>query len=183
MNYFWDNIFKRPKKEDEVRFALKENFLFKDLSERELNLVQGVVHIRQYHSGEPIFRQGEIGVGMYIIVSGRVEIYVTDEGASLEDGHDIFITQLLNGDFFGEISLVEDNGRRTGSAIARDETTVIGFFKPDLLEILKRSPNSGIKILFRLAEVLGRRLKETTGKVSELRRALKDVSAPPPTEV
>jgi CRP-like cAMP-binding protein len=183
MNYFWDNIFKRPKKEDEVRNALRENLLFKDLTERELNLVHGVVHVRQYHAGEPIFRQGEVGVGMYIIVSGRVEIYVTDAGEAFDEGHDIFITQLLSGDFFGEISLVEDIGRRTGSAIARDETTVIGFFKPDLLEILKRSPNSGIKILCRLAEILGRRLKETTGKVSELRRALKEISEPPPTEV
>ena len=59
---------------------------------------------------------------------------------------------------------------------------MIGFFKPDLMEILERSPATGIKITFRLAEVLGKRLKETTEKVSDLRRALKDLREPPPLE-
>lgn len=183
MNYLWDNIFKRPKKEDEIRHALRENILFKDLSGKELKMLEAIIHVRRYHAGEPVFRQGEIGVGMYLIVSGRVEIYVTDELSALEDNRNIYITQLLKDDFFGEISLVEENGRRTASAIARDDTVVIGFFKPDLLEVLKRSPSSGIKILSRLAEVLGRRLKETTDKVSDLRRALKELREPPPLEV
>lgn len=183
MNYLWDNIFKRPKKEDEIRLALRENILFRDLSEKELKLLEGIIHVRRYHAGESVFRQGEIGVGMYVIVSGRVEIYVIDGHGSTEEARNIYITQLLKGDFFGELSLVEDNGLRTASAMAREETVVIGFFKPDLLEILQRSPSSGIKILSRLAEVLGRRLKETTDKVSDLRRALKELREPPPLEV
>jgi len=117
---------------------------------------------------------------MYIIVKGRIEIFITDPASPSEESRDIFITQLLAGDFFGELSLVEDNGRRTATAIARDETTLIGFFKPDLVEILERGPSTGIKIVFRLAETLGRRLKETTDKVSELRRALKELRTPPP---
>lgn len=183
MNYLWDNIFKRLNKEDEVRLALRENVLFKDFTAKELKMLEGIVHVRRYHAGEPVFRQGEIGVGMYLIVSGRVEIFVTDEHGISEVGHNIYITQLLKGDFFGELALVEENGRRTASALAREESVIIGFFKPDLLEILKRSPSSGTKILARLAEVLGRRLKETTDKVSDLRRALKELREPPPLEV
>jgi hypothetical protein len=56
---------------------------------------------------------------------------------------------------------------------------LIGFFKPDLLEITKRSPSAGIKVLSRLSEVLGRRLKEATDKVSELREELRELRAPP----
>ena len=182
MNYLWDNLFRRPKRQDEVRATLRDNLLFKDLSERELRFIESIVHVRHYHAGEAVFRQGEVGVGMYIIVKGRVEIFVTDDTMAYDESREIFITQLLNGDFFGELSLVEEIGRRSASAIARDETTLIGFFKPDLLEILKRSPSAGIKILFRLAEVLGRRLKETTDKVSDLRRALKELREPPPMD-
>ncbi len=180
MNILWDNIFRKPKKEDDIRTVLKENVLFRDLSERELSFVQDIVHVRRYHSGEAVFRQGEVGVGMYIIVKGRIEIYVTDPNAAQEEFRDIYITQLLDGDFFGELSLVEENGRRTASAVARDETVLIGFFKPDLTEILERNPSTGVKIVFRLAEVLGRRLKETTDKVSELRKTLKELRGPPP---
>ncbi|MCM2280297.1 MAG: cyclic nucleotide-binding domain-containing protein [Bdellovibrionaceae bacterium] len=180
MNILWDNIFRKAKKENDIRTVLKENALFHDLSDRELSFVQDIVHVRRYHSGEAVFRQGEVGVGMYIIVKGRVEIYVTDPTAAEDAFRDIYITQLLEGDFFGELSLVEENGRRTASAVARDETTLIGFFKPDLMEILERSPSAGVKIIFRLAEVLGRRLKETTDKVSDLRKTLKEMREPPP---
>lgn len=180
MNILWDNIFRKSKRENDIRAVLKENVLFQDLTDRELSFVQDIVHVRRYHAGEPIFRQNEVGVGMYLIAKGRVEIYVSDPTATQDEFRDIYITQLLDGDFFGELSLVEENGRRTASAVARDETTLIGFFKPDLTEILERNPSTGVKIVFRLAEVLGHRLKDTTDKVSELRKTLKEMREPPP---
>ncbi|MDX9730167.1 MAG: cyclic nucleotide-binding domain-containing protein [Bdellovibrionales bacterium] len=173
MNFLWDNIFKK-KGEQTAQSVLKENILFQDLSEGELRFLERCVHIRHYHIGESIFRQGEVGVGMYLIIKGRIEIHVVDPQASDEASREVFITELLSNDFFGELSLVEDNGRRTATAVAREETTLIGFFKPDLLEVLARRPAMGTKITLRLAEVLGRRLKETTEKVTELRRILKD---------
>ena len=182
MNILWDNIFRRPDKEHDVRAALKANPLFADLGVRDLAFVESVVHVRRFHTGEEVFRQGEIGVGMYIILKGRIEILVTDPLAVDVELREIHITQLGEGDFFGELSLAEDNGRRTATALSRDESTLVGFFKPDLVEILERSPSTGGKIAFRLAEVLGRRLKETTDKVSELRLILRELRAPPPME-
>ncbi|MES2964691.1 MAG: cyclic nucleotide-binding domain-containing protein [Bdellovibrionota bacterium] len=182
MNYLWDNIFKRTRREADVHSVLRENILFEDLTDRELRFVESIIHVRRFHAGEPVFRQGEIGVGMYLLIKGRVEIFVSDTFAETDETREIFITQLTAGDFFGELALVEDNGRRTASAIARDESVMVGFFKPDLMEILSRSPAAGIKITLRLAEVLGRRLKETTEKVSELRQALKELREPPPLE-
>ncbi len=181
MNYLWDNLFRKSKKDEEVRSRLASNILFKDLTSKELRFVEQIVHVRSYHAGEHVFRQGEVGVGMYMIMSGRVEIFIDDADPVKETSAEIFITQLLANDFFGELSLVEENGRRTASAICRDETVLIGFFKPDLMEIVKRSPIVGIKILFRLAEVLGRRLKETTEKVSDLRGSIRELRTPPPT--
>ncbi len=184
MNYLWDNLFRRRKKDDDTRTILRENILFQDLGERELRFVEGLVHVRRFHAGEPVFRQGEIGVGMYLIAKGRIEIFVNDPNVTpngTEEMREIFITQLITTDFFGELALVEDGARRTASAVARDDSVLIGFFKPDLTEVLARSPEAGIKISLRLAEVLGRRLKETTEKVSELRRAIKDLREPPPT--
>lgn len=181
MNFIWDNIFRKTKDAD-LRAILSENILFKDLSSREITFLEKVVHVRTFHAGETVFRQGEVGVGMYLIMKGRVEIFVSDSLAPSEEYKEIFITHLTVGDFFGELSLVEEKGRRTASAAAREESVLIGFFKPDLMEILSRSPNTGVKIMFRLAEVLGRRLKETTDKVSELRSALKELRAPPPLD-
>jgi CRP-like cAMP-binding protein len=110
---------------------------------------------------------------MYIIASGHVNITKeetrTDKNKS-ENG--IIITKLLSGDFFGELALVEENGRRSATATAREDTSLIGFFKPALLEILERRPGVGVKIALRLGEVIGRRLKETTDRVSILEEQL-----------
>lgn len=182
MNYLWENIFRKKPTGNLIFETIQNNILFQDLNARDLKFLCTIVHHRKYHSGEPIFKQGEVGVGMYIIARGRVEIFVADPSGANGETREIFITQLTPGDFFGELALVEDGGRRTASAVAREESELIGFFKTDLNEILQRQPHIGIRVLFRLAEVLGIRLKETTEKVSDLRRALTDLRAPPPFE-
>ncbi len=181
MNFIWDNLF-RQNSDQSVFTMLREAYLFRDLTDSEIRFLERCVHVRHYHVGETVFRQGEVGVGMYLIIKGRIEIFVFDPLAKDDNSREIYITQLLAGDFFGELSLVEDNGRRTATAVAREETMLIGFFKPDLNEILSRRPSMGTKITLRLAEVLGRRLKETTEKVSELRSVLKELRSPPKNE-
>lgn len=173
VSFLWDNLFKKDEKERDLIAILKGNFLFENLSLPELRLVRDIVHIRQYRPGEVVFKQGEVGVGMYIIARGHVDISVEDRDPEKDGKRSIFVTRLERGDFFGEIALVEDNGRRTATASAYDEVILIGFFKPDLLEIVSRSPATGSKVLMRLAQVLGKRLKETASKVSELKSEIR----------
>jgi CRP/FNR family transcriptional regulator, cyclic AMP receptor protein len=169
-NYMWDNLFRRGDQEQEVLDALRQTIIFSSLSRRELAFLRSTCHVRAFKAGEAVFRQGEIGVGMYVILSGALDISVDPRGGD-EDAMAIsqLVTQLKAGDFLGELSLIEENSRRTATAIAAEETRLIGFFKPDLLEILERQPAMGVKILLRLCEVLGRRLKETTTRISELK--------------
>jgi CRP/FNR family cyclic AMP-dependent transcriptional regulator len=177
LNFLWENIFKRFEKEQDITTILSKNILFRNLTKKELKFIENIVHIRKYRAGETIFRQSENGVGMYIIVKGRVDISVIDDlitDRMLEK--DVVITRLEPGDFFGELSLVEDSGRRSATSVAAEDTVLIGFFKPDLLEILERSPSTGVKVVFRLAEVLGRRLKETTEKITQLKREIRLIS-------
>ena len=173
VSFLWDNLFKRDEKERDLISILKGNFLFESLAIQELKLVRDIVHIREYRPGELVFKQGEVGVGMYIIARGHVDISVEDRDPEKEGMRSIFVTRLERGDFFGEIALVEDNGRRTATATANDDVMLIGFFKPDLSEIISRSPATGSKVLMKLAQVLGKRLKETASKVSELKSEIR----------
>lgn len=142
------------------------------MQRKDLQLVEKIVHVRNYKVGEPVFQQGEVGVGMYIIVKGAVDIFIENMASREEMSQAVFVTRLQHGDFFGELALVEGSGRRTASAVAGEETILVGFFKPDLEEILSRNPGAGALICLHLAEILGRRLKETTDKVSKLKREL-----------
>lgn len=180
MNTLWENIFRKAEQERDITRILSDNLLFKDLTTKELRFVEQIVHERHYRKGEFVFQQGEVGVGMYIIAKGSVDISLFDSHPLVGDqAKQVFVTKLEAGDFFGELSLVEENGRRSASAVASEDSVLIGFFKPDLLEILERSPATGIKIIFRLSEVLGRRLKETTDKIKQLKREIVSIQTPP----
>ncbi len=170
VNYIWENLFRSGEKTDSVRQKLKQNILFQDLNFQELRLVERIVNVRHYRPGETIFKQGEVGVGMYIILSGFVNIYVEELDTQSHSTHKTHVTQLKSSDFFGELALVENEGRRSASASAHEETVLIGFYKPDLVEIVERNPSAGVKILMRLSEVLGARLRQTTNRITELKK-------------
>jgi len=167
-DFMWDNFFRRNQNEKDLARVLQKNFLFQDLNALELHLVERIVNIRHYQPGEVVFRQGDVGVGMYIITKGVINIYVEEiipETGAQKMTH---ITQLKQSEFFGDLALVENNGLRSASAVAQQECELISFFKSDLLEVTNRNPTAGVKILLRLSEILGTRLRQTTTRLSEL---------------
>lgn len=170
VQYLWENILRKKSSEDNVLNFLKDSFLFRDLSDTEMRFLAKIVHIRHYEPGEKVFSQGDPGVGMYLIFNGNIDIIMHDPSIEPKnsDHEEIFITRLSKGDFFGELSLIEDSSFRSASAISMNKSTLIGFFKPDLLHVIQRNPLTGNKICLRLAEILGKRLRETTEKVTEL---------------
>jgi len=175
-NYIWENLFRKSDRDQEVLEALRQTYVFSALSKKELRFVKETVHVREFKSGESVFRQGEVGVGMYVMLKGSLDIFI-DQFVN-DEAHPVrsqMVTRLHGGDFLGELSLVEHNSRRTATAMACEDSVLIGFFKPDLFEILDRQPETGVKILLRLSEVLGRRLKETTMKVTELKEELRTI--------
>jgi CRP/FNR family cyclic AMP-dependent transcriptional regulator len=165
-HFLWRDLFRREKSGDNLVLAtLRENVLFRTLSKAELKYLANLVHERTYQPEEPVFQQNDRGIGMYAIAKGRVAIKTNNtEG-------DVLVTVLHEGSFFGELALVDPDNLRTATAVALENTTLIGFFKPDLQEILERKPAMGVKILFQLSTVLGRRLLETTEKITLLMRA------------
>jgi len=155
-NPIWGNgIFKKKKKEDDILTLLKQVPIFSDLSPKELAEVEKIVHRRSYKRNEPIIKTGDPGLGMYIIVKGSVEI-ATEEGKCEKS----VLAQLSDGSFFGDLALL-DESPRSASAIALEDCNVIGFFRPDFLDLLYRKPKLGIKVLFALAKTIGERLRRT----------------------
>ena len=149
---------------------MRQNVLFRDLSSRELRYLEKIVHIRHFEPGETVFEQNERGLGMYIIAEGKIAVLVSraKQNAAQGGDRDLPITCLEEGSFFGEQSLIEHNSKRTATAVAVEPTRLIAFLKPDLLNIVQRRPGLGIKITLQLARVLGKRLRKTTEKLSEI---------------
>jgi CRP/FNR family cyclic AMP-dependent transcriptional regulator len=140
--------------------------IFEELSRRELAAIERILHEREYVQDEIIFRAGEPGMGMYIVQKGKVAI--------ISEPHDQQLYEMENGDFFGEVALL-DEGPRSATAIARTSCTVFGFFQPDLFELIHRDPRLGLKIVLRLAKHVGSRLRQADDWVLALTTELESI--------
>lgn len=173
---FWSNLFRRrDNAADELYDILSKVPIFQDLSRREFARIQGILHRRTFTADEAIVREGDMGVGMYVILSGEVAIVQQDAEGNLAE-----LATFHEGDFFGDQVLL-DESPRTASAIARATTRAVGFFRPDLLELIERNPRLGLKIVMRLSHMISVRLRHTNRLLKEARdrarRAEEDAAA------
>ncbi|UCD36696.1 MAG: cyclic nucleotide-binding domain-containing protein [Fidelibacterota bacterium] len=158
----WENIFKKQAKQlSETALAISHVPVFSGLSRRELREVENIIHQREYQAGEAIFDQGDPGLGMYIIIRGQVQIVNNQDPDNM-----IVYSELNDGDFFGDMALVDD-ADRSAAALATADTRLIAFFRPELKDILSRFPNLGNKILMNLAKVIAQRLRKTNDLLIE----------------
>jgi len=152
----WGNgLFKKKNKEGNIFTTLKKVPIFSDLTPKELAEVEKIVHQRRYKKNETIIHAGDPGLGMYIIINGSVEIVEEDEKAGKRT-----LAKLSDGSFFGDMALLDEDPR-SASAIALVDSDIMGFFRPDFLDLIYRKPKLGIKVLLALARVIGERLRHT----------------------
>ena len=150
---------KQEGKKVRFRDTLRSIPIFSELGRRELAAVERILHKREYSAGEVIFRQDEPGLGMYIIETGRVSILTDDELTN--------VTELGDGEFFGELPLL-DGGSRSATAVAKTPCRIFGFFQPDLFALIERNPRLGVKIVLSLAAIIGMRLRAVNERVQTL---------------
>jgi CRP-like cAMP-binding protein len=158
---FWSLFGLKGQEGKKVSFrdTLRSIPIFSELGRRELASVERILHKREYAAGELIFRQDEPGLGMYIIESGRVSIQTDASHNSM--------TELGDGEFFGELPLL-DGGSRSGTAVAKTSCRIFGFFQPDLFSLIERNPRLGVKIVLSLAAIIGMRLRAVNERVQTL---------------
>lgn len=161
MQTIWGNLFnRRNENQDNLKKILHNILIFQDLTDRELTHIERILYRRTYQAGEVIFREGEPGLGMYIIEQGLVDI-------TLATGNER-LAELCDGDFFGELSLLDDSAR-TATATAREDCRMLCFFQPELMDLLNVSPRLGVKVLLGLSRTLGERLKRANEYIQLLK--------------
>ena len=171
-NAIWKNIFsERVVREGSLEQILSKVPAFSGLSPRELKEVASIVHKREYRLGEPVFSQGDPGLGMYIIQEGEVSITLSGK-----DNEERELAVLSEGDFFGELALL-DESPRSANARCKTECVLIGFFRPDLFELIEKKHQLGIKIIFKLAEIVAQRLRNTDKELSKVKSQLERLQA------
>lgn len=149
----WSNIFKTASDDFKILDLLKKFPAFSELNKRELKEIKKLIQVREYLPNEVIFYEGDPGVAMFIIESGKVEI-----SHQYKSGIKQELAILFSGDFFGEITVLTE-GHRTATATSLTDTRLLIIFRPDLLELIHREPGLGVKILLGFAKIFVEKLR------------------------
>ncbi|MBI3997470.1 MAG: cyclic nucleotide-binding domain-containing protein [Armatimonadetes bacterium] len=121
--------------------------LFAGMTDRSLQAIASRAQDIEFAAGQYIVRQGQIGTGFYLIVSGRARVVRGGQA----------LAHLGPGDFFGELSVL-DQQPRTAHVVAHEPTVCLGLASWDFARLLERNP----KITLALLREVARRLRATS---------------------
>ena len=120
------------------------------LTARELDQVLGFAVTERYAAGALIFRKGEPGRSLMLIVSGQVKISV-----SAPDGKEAVLAVLGVGEILGEMAILE-NKPRSADATALTPCEVLLLQRRDFIPYLERNPSMAIRLLTMVCDRLRR---------------------------
>ena len=131
---------------------LAEVPFFQLLDNEERNILASQLDVVRFKTGELLFSYGDPGDSMFVIREGEVEVFFKDD-----TGARIVLETAREGDFFGELSLL-DNGPRTASVVALRDTEALRVDRGDLTYLLRTQPRAALHLL----AAMGRRMRVTT---------------------
>lgn len=94
--------------------------LFEKLSDEAAVNLCSRLELREYKAPAPLFNAGDSGDAMYIIESGRVLISVKDA-----DGHEVTLSELQEGDFFGEMAMIDGHERSASATVLENSRLAV----------------------------------------------------------
>lgn len=125
--------------------------LFSDCSNRDLQTIGRVVKDIDHRAGTVIAREGEPGVGLFVIVDGEAEVTIGGKKKAT----------LGPGEFFGEIALL-DGGPRTATVTAITDVKLLGLTEWVFRGLMQEHPSIAIKTLQQMAGRLRSATKAAT---------------------
>ncbi len=137
---------------------LKQIPIFSSLSDQHVEKIREIIEEIAVNKGAAIFRQGESGDAFYIIISGKIKI------SKREESEEKTITILKEGEFFGEMALLEE-APRMASAICAEDAKLYKISQKNFGYIMLLNPAISLKIMRFMSDRV--RKSAVTGVVAE----------------
>jgi CRP-like cAMP-binding protein len=131
--------------------------LFSGLDKDSIESLESFTFRRKFTAGIVIVEEGRTGNGLYVVISGHVEVV-----KGLESGHPVSVATLGENEVFGEMALLGE-WPRSASVRAIDEVECLGMDRWIFLAHLEREPQLAIKML----QMLAQRLIEAGEKLAD----------------
>ncbi len=125
--------------------------LFNGLNAKAAKKLCALLVSREFKAPTRLFNAGDAGDAMYLIERGRVRITVTDA-----DGREVTLTEMHEGEFFGEMALIDGHERSAGATVLEDTRLAI-LTREDFLAFM----TSDSQVMLGMLSEMARRLRRT----------------------
>lgn len=149
--------------------------LFSSLDAKATSELGKYLTIHDYPKSATIFRTRDPGDAMYLVDVGRVAISITDA-----DGHIVTLAELGPGDFFGEMAMLDGQGR-SANAVATEDARLAKLTRDDFLAFMRSDPQVTLELLTSLTarlrrtdDLLRHRVSRNVNQEEEARLTLAD---------
>lgn len=132
--------------------------LFKGLDPGELERFAALLREKSYPKGSVILFEDDPGDSLFVVRSGRVKVVLV-----AEDGREVILGLLGEGEHFGELALIDDQPR-SAHVIAMEESSLLVLRREDFRRRVEQSPS----VAWSLLTELSRRLRRADGKIGSL---------------
>ena len=150
--------------------------LFSDLPPEELDRLMSALDVVNLKSGDILFREGDLGEHLYVMVRGELEINMASNTSN-----ELILNVLKEGEYLGEMSLIMPGGRRSAGARARGDVVLLSMSRSQFQELLQRHPelaNAMVKVLSqRLDNTNVATFRDLTEKNRQLQEAFDELKA------
>jgi len=141
--------------------ALRSVPLFASLTDAAAIELRELLTIKNVPSGTELFHKGDTGDAMYLIETGRVRISIHDD-----DQKEIVLAELAQGDFFGEMSIIDGRQRSADAYVIEDGRLAI-LSRDSFLGFVRKNPDVALKMLSALTDRLRRTDELLRSRVSK----------------
>jgi CRP/FNR family cyclic AMP-dependent transcriptional regulator len=163
----WSRFEGPEHQKDNLSDVIGQLAVFDTLTWCELATLERIVHRRRFMAGETVIRAFTPRSGLFAVVSGSVQVVRHEAGE-----RNLVLDTLGEGELLGEFALLDDSPRST-SIVAAEESDVIGFFRSDLVDLIQTQPQMGFKVLYRLAQIMSKRMQMVMLSLRNVREGLK----------
>ena len=126
--------------------------MFEGVPPADLEPLRRGVRRRRYGKDEYLFREGDPGSHLYVVVEGQVKIAHVAEG-----GGEVVFAVAGPGELFGELSLFEEDGERSADAQALEPTECVVVARQPVISLLVSHPQLLLRIVTRLSAHIRRK--------------------------
>ena len=132
--------------------------IFWDLNEDELGHIADKMVAKHFENGNYIFLEDSEGEQCFFVLGGSVKVTRLSK-----DGREVILAMLNEGEFFGEMSLL-DGESRSANVIALEKTKVLTLDRNDFIAVVNDYPQIAVQLLKELA----RRLRKSDRQIASL---------------